>query len=202
MVVSDTLSAVLGSATATASQGSCAIVASLLTCNLGTLPVGGYATINVNATVASGATGSLNNTAAVTSTTPDPLPGNNTSTAVTPLGGLADLALTKADTPDPVWAGTSLLYTLTVRNLGPSAAADVVVTDTLPYGVSFASSPRCTETAPGSGIVTCAAYANPLPVGAVEVFTLTINISASSAHQLQPGEPGPGRWQHARPQPR
>ena len=91
VVVSDTLSAVLGSATATASQGSCAIVASLLTCNLGTLQVGGYATINLNATLASGATGSLNNTAAVTSTTPDPQPGNNTSTAVTPLGGLADL---------------------------------------------------------------------------------------------------------------
>ena len=29
------------------------------------------------------------------------------------------------------------------------------------------------------GIVTCVAYANPLPVGAVEVFTLTINISAA-----------------------
>ncbi len=179
VVVSDTLAAALQSATAAASQGSCAVVAGLLTCNLGTVPAGGSATINVNATIASGAIGSLNNTAAVTSATPDPLPINNTSSTAVALSPAADLALTKQDAADPVLAGTRLVYTLTVRNLGPAAASDVVVTDTLPYGVSFADSSQCAETAPGSGIVTCAAAANPLPAGASAVFTLAVNVSAA-----------------------
>ena len=65
---------------------------------------------------------------------------------------LADLKLTKVAAANPAQTGQTLLYTLTVRNLGPAAAADVVVTDTLPAGVSFvaaASSPGCAETGAG-----------------------------------------------------
>ncbi len=51
----------------------------------------------------------------------------------------ADLAIFKLDDPDPVGAGSNLTYTLTVRNLGLSDAANVVVTDELPPGVSFVS---------------------------------------------------------------
>ncbi len=36
---------------------------------------------------------------------------------------VADLAITKVDTPDPVIAGTNLTYTITVTNNGPDAAA-------------------------------------------------------------------------------
>ncbi len=43
-----------------------------------------------------------------------------------------DLSITKADRPDPVEAGETLIYTLTVTNHGPINAQNVVVTDTLP----------------------------------------------------------------------
>jgi len=45
---------------------------------------------------------------------------------------LADLALHGAAAPATVAAGESLTYTLTVQNLGPSTARNVLVTDALP----------------------------------------------------------------------
>ncbi len=46
----------------------------------------------------------------------------------------ADLSLVKTDNLDPVLAGSSLQYLITVTNNGPDAASDVSVMDTLPSG--------------------------------------------------------------------
>jgi uncharacterized repeat protein (TIGR01451 family) len=53
----------------------------------------------------------------------------------------ADVAVTKAVTPEAVLAGNTLTYTLVVSNNGPGLARNVVVTDALPAGMSqvFAS---------------------------------------------------------------
>ena len=51
----------------------------------------------------------------------------------------ADLSITKVDTPDPVFVGETLTYTITVTNAGPRDATELVVTDTLPAGVTFIS---------------------------------------------------------------
>ncbi|MBV9469993.1 MAG: DUF11 domain-containing protein, partial [Abitibacteriaceae bacterium] len=51
----------------------------------------------------------------------------------------ADLSIANTDNPDPVDAGGTLTYTLTVTNNGPDAANNVTVVDTLPTGVSFGS---------------------------------------------------------------
>ncbi len=57
---------------------------------------------------------------------------------------LADLSIVKTDTPDPVYDGHPLTYTLAVSNLGPMDATGVVVTDNLPAGVTFGhASPGC-----------------------------------------------------------
>lgn len=53
--------------------------------------------------------------------------------------GTADLAISKADSPDPVGVGSTLTYTIGVRNLGPESAGKVTVTDQLPKGVDFVS---------------------------------------------------------------
>lgn len=52
----------------------------------------------------------------------------------------ADLAAAIVAAPDPVVAGQSLDYTITVTNNGPQPAAGVTVTDQLPAGVTFRSS--------------------------------------------------------------
>lgn len=47
-------------------------------------------------------------------------------------GDLADLSVTKTDSPDPISVGGALTYTITVTNLGPQEATDVVLDDRLP----------------------------------------------------------------------
>ncbi|RMH34417.1 MAG: DUF11 domain-containing protein, partial [Nitrospirae bacterium] len=49
----------------------------------------------------------------------------------------ADLSITKTASVDPVIAGNPLTYTVTVSNAGPSDAQNVVVTETLPPGVTL-----------------------------------------------------------------
>jgi uncharacterized repeat protein (TIGR01451 family) len=64
----------------------------------------------------------------------------------------ADLSVTK-DGPASVGLGDTITYTLTVENLGPDAAVNVVLTDDLPAGVTFVSATApCTE---AGGVVTC-----------------------------------------------
>jgi uncharacterized repeat protein (TIGR01451 family) len=76
----------------------------------------------------------------VSATETDPDPGNNTATIntnVTPIS--ADLAITKSvDQPTPNENDT-IVYTLIANNNGPANATSVVVTDTLPGGVTYVS---------------------------------------------------------------
>jgi uncharacterized repeat protein (TIGR01451 family) len=65
----------------------------------------------------------------------------------------ADLSIIKEDNPDPVDVGGELTYRLRIRNLGPSDATGVIVTDTLPGNVNFVSaSSGCSRS---GSIVTC-----------------------------------------------
>jgi uncharacterized repeat protein (TIGR01451 family) len=81
--------------------------------------------------------------------------------ATPPLGSncaqLADLAVSKADSPDPVTLGEALTYTLTVLNQGPDSATGVTLTDELPGTVTFVSATPSQGGCggPAFGIVTC-----------------------------------------------
>jgi uncharacterized repeat protein (TIGR01451 family) len=70
----------------------------------------------------------------------------------------ADLTVTKNDSPDPVAVRATLTYTVTVRNLGPSAARDVTLLDQLPADAVFISAtPSQGSCARGrDGVLTCA----------------------------------------------
>lgn len=115
------------------------------------LLTGGSAVYTVAATILSSATGTLSNSVTVTEPpgVTDPTPGNNSATDSDTLDPQTDLSIAKLDSPDPVTAGSSLTYTVTVTNNGPSDALAVTLTDTLPSGVTFVSStpgaPTCTE---------------------------------------------------------
>ncbi len=61
--------------------------------------------------------------------------------ATTTVASLAQAALSvvATDAPDPVSVGKALVYAVVVHNAGPTSADNVVVTDTLPTGVTFGS---------------------------------------------------------------
>ena len=85
----------------------------------------------------------------------------------------SDLSIVKTANQASVQVGTNLSYTLTVSNLGPNAAQNVVVTDTLPAGTTYVSgfSPGWTITQSG-GIVT--ATTASLPAGLTQTIIVTI----------------------------
>lgn len=86
----------------------------------------------VNAQVTPDATGSVVNTATVTSLMNDPNPGDNTATDVDILSPRADLSITKTNGVTSVRPGDTLTYTITVRNAGPSDVTQARVVDVFP----------------------------------------------------------------------
>jgi uncharacterized repeat protein (TIGR01451 family) len=56
----------------------------------------------------------------------------------------ADLKVTVTDSPDPVVQGQDVTYTFSIRNQGPTYAANVVFTDTLPAGLNLISATPAT----------------------------------------------------------
>jgi uncharacterized repeat protein (TIGR01451 family) len=145
------------------------------------LAVGGNATYTVTGTVDAGATGSLSNTATVTSppTIPDPNPANNSATDVDTLAPTADLSIVKTDSADPVSQNDPLTYVVTVKNTGPSNATGVTVTDTLPAGVTFVSSVPGPPTCNLSGAtLTCGLGA--LAAGASATVSIDTTVSVAS----------------------
>jgi uncharacterized protein len=98
---------------------------------------------------------------------------------------VADVLVTKVDTPDPVIAGQQLTYTITVTNNGPDAASTVSLADTMPPGTLFAglNAPggwSCITPAVGSAGETLTCSNASMSVGSA-VFTLTVNVLPSVA---------------------
>src|SRR5690606_13230135 len=84
------------------------------------------------------------------------------------------------DSVDPLAVGDNTVYTVTVTNAGPSAAQDVVVTDTLPdAGLSFqsvTSSAGSCPTQPAVSAVggTIICNLGNMPPGATRTITVTM----------------------------
>ncbi len=122
-----------------ASGGSPAVTDSngVLTVPLGDLAANAVTTFSV--LVEPTVTGPLTQSATVSTTSIEPSSANNISMAITQVDPAADLAVTlagsaaKADTLD------DFTYTVTVTNNGPNDATGVVLTDTLPPGLSVLS---------------------------------------------------------------
>jgi uncharacterized repeat protein (TIGR01451 family) len=155
VVVSDTLPANFTLVSATPSQGACPGT-DPVSCNLGNLASGASSSITIVTTVGGSVRGNINNTASVSSDTPDPEPGNNNDTEQTTVNGEANLILTKTDQSDPIGISDVARYTLTITNSGPSDATNVELIDNLPSNADFQlvtpGGPTCNKT---GGIVTC-----------------------------------------------
>ncbi len=114
----------------------------------GGTPVAVGTPVDVTVTAATGCTATATGVfqyrlpcvAATPTSSPSPSPTATTTPTPTPTPGpVADLSLTKTDSPDPVVSGNQLTYQLTISNAGPNTATSVVVTDPLPAGTTFVS---------------------------------------------------------------
>ncbi|MEP7342303.1 MAG: S8 family serine peptidase, partial [Acidobacteriota bacterium] len=94
-------------------------------------------TVKVDEATPNGST--LSNTALVNSSVAfDPNTANNSDTETTAVIARADLEVTaKVDAPDPVVTNFPLVYTITLRNNGPSVAISVTLDEPLPGGALF-----------------------------------------------------------------
>lgn len=157
--VEDTLPAGVELVSVTPTQGSCAAA---VVCQLGTLPAGGAAQIQVVAHVPAALEGSsLVNSAKVTAEEPDPVQPNNESQVTTivdpPAPSDYDLAISKqVDGPSKVGVGDQVSYELVVTNRGPATATGVKIVDAMPASLEFVKATipggKCTEK---SNVITC-----------------------------------------------
>ena len=114
-------------------------ITQLVTCTSPYMVTGQTTAVDITVHVAPGLTGSITNDADVTATTPDPNPGNNTDSTTDPLVDEADMAIVKSHPTGTYNPGDTIVFTLNVTNNGPSNAANVTVTDTLPTGMEYVS---------------------------------------------------------------
>jgi uncharacterized repeat protein (TIGR01451 family) len=95
------------------------------------IPQGTHTVLYLRGTVTDSTVGQISNTASVSSQTPDPNPGNNTSTANSNVSEEADVELVKSATNSQAATGSEVMFSLRVQNNGPSAAIDVTAFDDL-----------------------------------------------------------------------
>lgn len=180
VVLTDQLPAALRAPRASVTSGSatCAIAAGVLRCERSALAAGEGFTVRLEADLdpaAGGAT--LTNTAAVTADQPDRAPAGNQSTASALVLPASDLSLTKTADAARVEPGSTLGYTLTARNAGPSPDTGVRIVDTLPAGTSLRSAdPGCTA---AGRVVTC--VIGDLPVGTPAARRIVVDVPVALA---------------------
>ena len=179
VVATDSLPAGVSFVGGSATQGTVSESSGTVTASLGTLASGASATITINVTANDDTVGTITNNASVTGDQFDIVAGNNSTSEPTTVTPVIDLAVTKTDSVDPVNAGGTLVYTVTVRNNGPSTATSVVLTDTLPAGVSFSSLTTSAGSASeSSGVIT--GTLGTLASGASATVTITVDINNST----------------------
>jgi|GEM_PF-3362302 len=111
-----------------------------LTWNIPTIPNGGVAVLLINATNNTNA--AKNNTATVSSTAEDTIPGNNSSTITTQpdYNNITNFSISKSvDISDP-YIGDEVEFTIQVQKISTQAGEDgVLVIDKLPSGLQYIS---------------------------------------------------------------
>jgi uncharacterized repeat protein (TIGR01451 family) len=157
-----------------------------------TLPSGGSVIITISGTVAANATGSISNTAQVSppSNVTDPTPGNNSSTATTPITPTADVSIVKTANATAV-AGSPITYTLLIRNAGPSAANGSTFSDQVAASISGVTA-SCGAATAGAVCPSSVSVASnlvsgsipTLPSGASVTITITGTVIASATGSI------------------
>lgn len=141
VTISDTLESYLSYESFTSVSGgtwSCSASGQDVTCGLPLLNNGDTAVVDVVVMVAQDAPTTADNAATVTFNGIDSSV-NNPATVNDPVAHEADLDLQVAFDSETYQSGDTATLTYTITNHGPSAAENVVLTDTLPDGLTFES---------------------------------------------------------------
>lgn len=162
------------------------VVGSTVTVVMGTVPAGTTGTIQLQANVDANQTSDITNSASVLGYEIETDSANNSDSVLLELVE-SDLVIVKEGNVDPVNAGDSLTYTLTVTNDGPDAATGVSVVDSLPSDVTFVSGD--VDGNPGqvsfdgvSGVLT--ANIGAMANSQVSIVTVNVTVGANPAASL------------------
>ena len=132
--------------------GSCTITSGVLHCSFGSMAPGAEKHVTLTGTAGTGACPSINNTATVSSDV-DVDSSNNSAGPVQITVDCPDVSVVKTAKHDPISAGDTAEFDITVSNLGPGTAKDVNLNDPLPPGIVWSEdSDFCSIT---SGTLTC-----------------------------------------------
>ncbi len=159
----------------------CVAAGASLECRGNALASGQTVELRLQGTVNATASAALSAVLDVSAATPDPVSGNNSASVNIPLGTAppqsADLSISKADSIDPVAFGDRFSYTLTVRNLGPGPASNVLIRDPLPPSLTFVSASGSGVVCSGGAAVECRASA---PLAAAQQLQVVVTVEAPS----------------------
>ena len=165
--------------------GTCGLSDGVASLNLASLLNGASATVTIRATLNFGTLdgSTITNTASASESTFDPDTSNNSGGASFTVQNKSDLFVTKNANLTSVKATQNLIYTVTVKNLGPYRAAAVLMNDPVPSNSGFVSlnsgAVPCTTPAVGA-VGTIACNIGTLANGATSTFTITVKLGGSS----------------------
>lgn len=111
--------------------------AGVVTVGYDTIPIGETRTFTIRADVNEAAVGTITNLGSVDSSGTELNPSDNSDNATITLTPDFDVVVTKSvndSTPSP---SESITYTVALNNQGPSTAPNVVLSDTIPSGLTF-----------------------------------------------------------------
>ncbi|MFB7250120.1 isopeptide-forming domain-containing fimbrial protein [Microbacterium sp. NPDC056234] len=144
---------------------------------VGAMQPGAEETITLSAVAT--AEGTFTNTATGSAETADPDTDDLTGTAEVTVAASANLSIEKSASPASVEVGGQITYTLTVRNTGPNAATDMVISDPLPAELIDP-----TTSTPGCSFVgnefRCEVAEFPSASGGELVYTATVDPATAS----------------------
>jgi fimbrial isopeptide formation D2 family protein/uncharacterized repeat protein (TIGR01451 family) len=170
------------------SDWNCTTAGSTVTCDATSPLAAGASATAITVVVGIGAgvaNQTVDNTAVITPSTPDPVVSNNSSTDPTTIVAEADLALTKTAAGSFI-AGDSADYLIAIVNNGAGdAAGPLTVTDTLPAGETFISGVGTGWSCSAAGQdVTCSQVSGLPDTQTAPQLTLAVRLAASDTGTL------------------
>ncbi|HMP90909.1 MAG TPA: FG-GAP-like repeat-containing protein [Kiritimatiellia bacterium] len=99
-------------------------------------------------------------------------------TSIATLITQADLSISGIATPETIDSDSNLVFSITIANIGPDNAFDVVITNTLPIPSTFSASASSPECVVSGGVVIC--HAGIVTSGQVKVFGIATYVGGTA----------------------